>query len=99
MNPTFDVIIVGARCAGAATATLLARRGHRVLLVDRATFPSDTVSTYFIHAPGVAALQRWGLREAVAGSGCPPVRWYGFDFGPFTIEGQPRAIDGVDEAY
>jgi flavin-dependent dehydrogenase len=38
----FDVIVVGARCAGAPTATLLARHGYEVLLVDRATFPSDT---------------------------------------------------------
>lgn len=78
---------------------LLARRGHRVLLVDRATFPSDTVSTHFLHAPGVAALERWGLRDGLAASGCPPVRTYSFDFGPFTISGSPRAIDGVDEAY
>ena len=55
----------GARCAGAPTAMLLARQGHRVLLVDRATFPSDTVSNHLIHAPGLAALDRWGLLDAV----------------------------------
>jgi flavin-dependent dehydrogenase len=44
----YDAIVVGARCAGAPTAMLLARHGHRVLLVDRASFPSDTVSTHFI---------------------------------------------------
>src|SRR4029079_19014673 len=78
---------------------LLARKGYRVALVDRATFPSDTVSTHFIHAPGVAALAWWCLRDALAASGCPPFRTYSFDFGPFTIAGSPRAIDGVDEAY
>jgi 2-polyprenyl-6-methoxyphenol hydroxylase-like FAD-dependent oxidoreductase len=78
---------------------LLARQGHRVLMVDRATFPSDTVSTHFLHPPGSAALERWGLRDQLAGSGCPPVRSYSFDFGPFTIEGSPRPADGVDEAY
>ena len=99
MAKGYDVIVVGARCAGAPTAMLLARQGHRVLLVDRATFPSDTVSTHFIHPPGVAALERWGLREALAGSGCPPVRTYSFDFGFFTIAGSPRPSDGVEDAY
>ncbi|MFE9254682.1 FAD-dependent oxidoreductase [Streptomyces sp. NPDC006879] len=59
-NKVYDAIIVGARCAGSATAMLLARRGYRVLLVDRDAFPSDTVSTHLIHPPGVAALERWG---------------------------------------
>ena len=52
----YDAIVVGARCAGSPTAMLLARRGHRVLVVDRATFPSDTVSTHLVHQPGIAAL-------------------------------------------
>jgi 2-polyprenyl-6-methoxyphenol hydroxylase-like FAD-dependent oxidoreductase len=95
----YDAIVIGARCAGSPTAMVLARKGHRVLLVDRASFPSDTVSTHFVHPPGVAALERWGLRESLAATGCPPVRTYRFDFGPFTIEGSPRPVDGVDEAY
>jgi 2-polyprenyl-6-methoxyphenol hydroxylase-like FAD-dependent oxidoreductase len=99
MSTQFDAIVVGARCAGAPTAMLLARAGCRVLLVDRATFPSDTVSTHFIHAPGVAALERWGLRDTLARSGCPPIRTYSFDFGPFTIKGSQRSCDGVEEAY
>ena len=60
MTDPFDAIVVGARCAGSPTAMLLARKGYRVLVVDRSTFPSDTVSTHFIHAPGVAALQALG---------------------------------------
>ena len=99
MTGAYDAIVVGARCAGAPTAMLLARKGHNVLLVDRATFPSDTVSTHFIHAPGVAALERWGLRRALADSGCPPVQTYSFDFGPFTITGTPRPHDGIGDAY
>ena len=99
MTATYDVIVVGARCGGSPTAMLLARKGYRVLLVDRATFPSDTVSTHFIHAPGMAALDRWGLRDELAASGCPPVRTYTFDFGPFTISGAPRPSAGVDVAY
>jgi 2-polyprenyl-6-methoxyphenol hydroxylase-like FAD-dependent oxidoreductase len=99
MSTRFDAIVVGARCAGSPVAMLLARKGYRVLLVDRSTFPSDTVSTHFVHAPGVAALERWGLRDTLARSGCPPIRTYSFDFGPFTIEGSPQGCDGVDEAY
>jgi 2-polyprenyl-6-methoxyphenol hydroxylase-like FAD-dependent oxidoreductase len=99
MTPTYDVIVIGARCGGSPTAMLLAQKGYRVLMVDRATFPSDTVSTHFVHAPGVARLERWGLRDALAASGCPAIRSYSFDFGPFTITGSPRAHDGVDEAY
>jgi 2-polyprenyl-6-methoxyphenol hydroxylase-like FAD-dependent oxidoreductase len=99
MTRSYDAIVIGARCAGAPTAMLLAQKGYRVLMVDRATFPSDTVSTHFVHAPGVAALERWGLREPLASSGCPPVRKYSFDFGPFTIEGSPAAADGIEDAY
>jgi 2-polyprenyl-6-methoxyphenol hydroxylase-like FAD-dependent oxidoreductase len=99
MTPTYDVIVIGARCGGSPAAMLLAQKGYRVLMVDRATFPSDTVSTHFVHAPGVARLERWGLRDALAASGCPAIRSYSFDFGPFTITGSPRAHDGVDEAY
>jgi 2-polyprenyl-6-methoxyphenol hydroxylase-like FAD-dependent oxidoreductase len=85
----FDVIVVGARCAGAPTAMLLARKGYDVLLVDRATFPSDTVSTHIVHPPGVAALRRWGLLDAVVESGCPAIDTYAFDFGPFALVGAP----------
>jgi 2-polyprenyl-6-methoxyphenol hydroxylase-like FAD-dependent oxidoreductase len=83
----YDAIVVGARCAGAPTAMLLARRGYRVLLVDRATFPSDTVSTHLIHPPGIAALRRWGLLDALVATGCPPIESYLFDFGAFAISG------------
>jgi 2-polyprenyl-6-methoxyphenol hydroxylase-like FAD-dependent oxidoreductase len=99
MTTTYDAIIVGARCAGSPTAMLLARRGYRVLLVDQATFPSDTLSTHMIHAPGVAALTRWGLLDQVVATGCPPINSYSFDFGPITITGSPRPTDGVATGY
>ena len=70
----YDVIVVGARCAGSPTAMLLARKGYRILVVDRATFPSDTNSTLLIHPPGVAALARWGVLEKVIATGCPADR-------------------------
>jgi flavin-dependent dehydrogenase len=97
--PMYDVAVVGARCAGSPTAMLLARKGYRVLLVDRAEFPSDTISTHFIHAPGVARLERWGLLDEVVASGCPSVPSYRIDFGPFALKGSPVPIDGVATAY
>ena len=90
---TYDAIVVGARCAGSPTAMLLARKGYKVLLVDKATFPSDTISTHLIHPPGIAALKRWGLADRVIATGCPPVHTYTFDFGAFTIAGSPGSPD------
>lgn len=85
----YDVIVVGARCAGSPTAMLLARKGYKVLVVDRATFPSDTLSTHILHPPGVEAVQRWGLLDRLVATGCPPIDTYTFDFGPFTLSGTP----------
>jgi 2-polyprenyl-6-methoxyphenol hydroxylase-like FAD-dependent oxidoreductase len=96
---SYDVIVVGARCAGSPTAMLLARVGHRVLLVDKATFPSDTMSTHMVHPPGVAALERWGLLDRLVATGCPRVETYSFDFGPLTIAGSPQPIEGVAHGY
>ena len=98
MTKDYDAIVIGARCAGSPTAMLLARKGYRVLMVDRASFPSDTLSTHLIHAPGVAALQRWGLLDQVIATGCPPIGTYALDFGPFTIKGTPRCGD-ISTAY
>jgi flavin-dependent dehydrogenase len=89
----YDAIVVGARCAGSPTAMLLARKGYKVLVVDRARFPSDTVSTHLLHPPGVAALARWGLLEPLVATGCPPIDTYAFDFGPFTLSGAPGTAE------
>jgi flavin-dependent dehydrogenase len=89
MADTYDVIVLGARCAGSPTAMLLARRGYRVLLLDRATFPSDTISTHLIHPPGVAALKKWGLLDRLLSTNCPAIDTYAFDMGPFIISGSP----------
>ena len=64
----YDVIVVGARCAGAPLAMLLARAGHKVALADRASFPSDTMSTHFLWQRGAARLNAWGLLGAAAGT-------------------------------
>jgi 2-polyprenyl-6-methoxyphenol hydroxylase-like FAD-dependent oxidoreductase len=89
MAQGYDAIIVGARCAGSSTAMLLARRNYRVLVVDRATFPSDTVSTHVVQPLAVAALARWGLLDRLTATGCPPIHTYTFDFGPVTLSGAP----------
>jgi len=93
-----DVIVVGARCAGSPTAMLLARKGYRVLLVDRATFPSDTISTHVVQPLGVAALKKWGLFDRLKATGCPPINTYTFDFGPLTISGAP-GTEGKPTAF
>ena len=92
MAKTYDAIVVGARCAGAATALLLARQGHTVLLVDSATFPSDTLSTHLVHPTGVAALTRWGMADAVVAAGTPAISHYSVDFGPFRVAGSLRLV-------
>jgi 2-polyprenyl-6-methoxyphenol hydroxylase-like FAD-dependent oxidoreductase len=89
MAQTYDAIIVGARCAGSPTAIQLARKGYRVLVVDRATFPSDTISTHVVQPLAVAALARWGLLERLTSTGCPPIHTYSYDFGPVKISGAP----------
>jgi 2-polyprenyl-6-methoxyphenol hydroxylase-like FAD-dependent oxidoreductase len=93
MGKAFDVIVVGARCAGSPTAMLLARKGYRVLAVDRASFPSDTVSTHILHPLAVGALSRWGLLDRLVATGCPPIHTYAFDFGAFTLAGAPGTDD------
>lgn len=95
----YDAIIVGARAAGSPTAMLLARKGYRVLLVDRASFPSDTLSTHYIHQPGVAKLRSWGLLDRLVATGCPPVNRMTFDVGPFALDAAPPPSDGVAEGY
>lgn len=94
----YDAIIIGSRCAGAPTAMLLARAGRRVLVVDRAVFPSDVLSGHTIQAAGVARLQRWGLLDKVRATGVPFTSTFRFDFGPVVLEGAPVPVDGIDEA-
>ena len=92
----YDVIIVGARVAGSATALLLARRGLKVLLLDRATFPSDTLSTHQVQVPGVARLARWGVLDQIMEAGTPAIRNVQFDQGEAVISGRFPGCGGVD---
>jgi 2-polyprenyl-6-methoxyphenol hydroxylase-like FAD-dependent oxidoreductase len=95
----YDVIVVGARCAGASLAMLLARSGHRVALIDRASFPSDTMSTHFLWQRGGARLRAWGLVDHLRARGCHPIREITFDVGPVQLRGIGPDVDGVGETY
>ena len=92
----YDVIVNGARCAGAPTAMLLARQGLRVLLLDRATFPSNLPHGHFIHMDGPGRLKRWGLLDRVVSTGCSPVQALTTDFDDFPLTGTELRVDGVD---
>ncbi len=86
----YDVIVVGARCAGAATAMLLARQGHKALMVDQATFPSDIPqSTHLLWHAGTDLLHKWGLLDAVRESNCPALTQFTLDLGEMTLQGTP----------
>jgi 2-polyprenyl-6-methoxyphenol hydroxylase-like FAD-dependent oxidoreductase len=98
-GPPYDVVVVGARCAGAPLAMLLARAGHRVALVDRASFPSDTMSTHFLWQRGTARLQAWGLLGRLRARGCAPIRQITFDPGPVQISGIGPAVAGAADTY
>jgi flavin-dependent dehydrogenase len=75
-----DAVIVGARCAGAATALLLARAGARVLLVDKGVYGSDTTSTHALMRGAVLQLHRWGVLPAIIAAGTPPVHSTTFSY-------------------
>lgn len=92
----YDAIVIGARCAGSPTAMLLARRGYRVLLVERATFPSDTMRNHYIHGGGIASLQRWGLLDRLIATGCPPISRFTLDLGDFPLSMSVEPADGAN---
>jgi flavin-dependent dehydrogenase len=91
-----DVVVVGARVAGSATAMLLARLGHDVVVVDQASFPSDTVSTHSMARSGMVQLRRWGLLNEVLDSGAPPIRQVTFNAGGTSISRTIKEKAGVD---
>src|ERR1041384_2162988 len=97
MSKTYDAIIVGARPAGAACARALAKRGRSVLVVDKATFPSDTMSTLFLQPAAMARLRAWGLVDRIAASGAPPVRSLTATFNSVALHGATWSdYDGDD---
>ncbi|XYI01393.1 NAD(P)/FAD-dependent oxidoreductase [Sorangium sp. So ce1128] len=96
ISVSYDIIIVGARVAGSTLAALLARKGYRILVVDRARFPSDTISTHMIWPPGVAALRRFGFWpriEAAGAARCHVSATHGVGG---TIRGPWHIVEGAD---
>ena len=96
---TYDAIVVGARCGGAPLAMLLARAGHRVLLLDRMAFGSDIMSTHYVKRSGAAHLARWGLLDKLTEQGTPAIRQLDFRIDDIELSGQAPATDGVDADY
>ncbi len=95
----YDVVVVGARAAGAMTAMVLARAGLRVLMVDRGDYGDDTISTHALLRGAVLQLSRWGLLERVVAAGTPPVRASVFSYGETQVEVPIRPQPGVDALY
>jgi FAD binding domain len=91
----YDAIVIGARCAGAVTAMLLARRGYRVLLLERDIMPSDVHQGHFIHLQGPKRLADWGLLERVVATNCPPIVSQLTDFGDFPLIGRDIRVGSL----
>jgi flavin-dependent dehydrogenase len=91
-----DVVVVGGRVAGSATAMLLARLGHDVVVVDQASFPSDTVSTHSIARSGMVQLRRWSLLDQVLDSGAPAIRQVTFNAAGASVTRTIKDKAGVD---
>ena len=95
----YDAVIVGARCAGAATAMLLSRAGRRVLLIDRGRYGTDTLSTHALMRGAVVQLHRWNVLPAVIASGAAPVRQATFFYGDDGLSIPISTRDGIDALY
>lgn len=95
----YDAVVVGARCAGASTAMLLARQGLRVLVVDSGLYGTDTLSTHALMRGAVLQLHRWGILGGLTAAGTPPVRKTWFHYGDEEIGIPIKPADGVDALY
>ena len=96
----YDVIVVGARCAGSPVAMLLARKGYRVLLVDKVTFPRDTISSHYMQQAAIIQLKRWGLLNKIVNLGCPPTQKATFDFfDSIVLTAYALPVDGTVGGY
>jgi 2-polyprenyl-6-methoxyphenol hydroxylase-like FAD-dependent oxidoreductase len=96
LDSHYDAVVVGARCAGAATALLLARSGAKVLLVDRQPYGSDTMSTHALMRSAVMQLTRWGLVPSIAAAGTPAIRSTTFHYGGEAVRVDIKPDHGVD---
>lgn len=98
-QPDYDFVIIGARCAGASTARLLALSGARVLVVDRSRLGADTLSTSYLMRGAVVQLQRWGILPALIAAGTPPVRTTHFHYASRSVSVDIRPEPGFDALY
>ncbi len=99
LRSKYDAIVVGARCAGAAAAMLMARQGQRVLVVDRGLYGADTLSTHALMRGGVLQLHRWGVLDRLTAAGTPPVRRTAFHYGDEVLDIKIKPRDGIDALY
>jgi len=99
LRSSYDAVIVGARCAGAATAMLLARAGLDVLVIEQGVRGADTLSTLALMRAGVLQLSRWGLLDAITRAGTPPIHVTTFHYDDEAIAIPIKSRDGVDALY
>ena len=95
----YDALVVGARCAGAATAMLMARCGLKVLVIDRGRYAADTTSTHALMRGGVLQLHRWGLLPRIVAAGTPAVHSTIFHYGDDVVPVAIRPQHGVEALY
>jgi len=94
-----DAVVVGARCAGAATAMLLAGAGARVVLVDKGLPGTDTLSTHALMRGGVLQLHRWGILPSIVAAGTPAVRSTTFSYSEHDIVVPIEPRSGIEALY
>src|SRR6478752_4753526 len=99
LGSSYDAVIVGARCAGTATAMLLARAGFDVLVVDQGARGADTLSTLALMRAGALQLSRWRLLDAIKAAGTPPIETTTFHYRHDAVEIRIKPRDGVDALY
>lgn len=99
LKPRYDVIVVGGRAAGGATAMLLARRGLKVLVVEQGARGADTLSTLALMRGGVVQLSRWGVLDAIRSSGTPRISTTTFHYADEAVALQIKPRDGADGLY
>jgi 2-polyprenyl-6-methoxyphenol hydroxylase-like FAD-dependent oxidoreductase len=99
MDKEYDVVVVGGRCAGSPLATLLARAGLSVALVEQATFPRDTLSTHVFQTSALAFLNRLGVLSALQATGAPIVNQADVRVEGFCMQGPGPQQPGDVGAY
>jgi 2-polyprenyl-6-methoxyphenol hydroxylase-like FAD-dependent oxidoreductase len=98
MAGRYDVVIVGARVGGATLASLLGRRGLRVLLLDQAEFPSDTLSTHITYGDSFGIWEEigaWPAIQRIGARGLVAIDWQQLEPGT-SISGNFRPVNGHD---